>query len=165
MRLPIVISAVLALSLGLSAPVIAQFPIEPAPSSQTNLRPQSKQLKINRRWWRKANISSYRYTFSNGCFCIPEARGPVVIEVINGQTTSITSADTGEPVNPEFFQSFDTIDKLFRVIRDGIKRKADRLEVEYDSKLGYPTNIIIDFSFQIADEELFLEISDFEVIE
>lgn len=165
MRLPIFISAALALSLGLSAPVIAQFPVEPAPSSQTNLRPQLKQLKINFNWWKRAKISSYRYTFSNGCFCIPEARGPVVIEVINGQTTSITSAETGEPVNQEFFQSFNTIPKLFRVIRDGIKRKADRLEVEYDSTLGYPTDITIDFSFQIADEELFLTIRDFEVIE
>ncbi|NEO30420.1 MAG: hypothetical protein F6K36_08285 [Symploca sp. SIO3C6] len=165
MRLPIVITAGLVLSLGLNAPVIAQSPIELAQSSQTNLRSQLKQLRINRRWWRRANISSYRYTFSNGCFCVPEARGPVVIEVINGQTTSITSVETGEPVNRELFQAFDTIPKLFQVIANGIRSRADRLEVDYDPTLGYPTQITIDFSFQIADEELFLGIRDFEVIE
>ncbi|MDJ0616081.1 MAG: DUF6174 domain-containing protein [Calothrix sp. MO_192.B10] len=167
MRLPIIIAGLLVL-FGFSTPVMSQLPIQPIEPSTTNkqeLWKASKQLRRNFRLWRKQGISNYRYTFSNGCFCLPEARGPVVIEVRNGVTTSITDANTGEPVNEEFFQSFNTIPKLFLTIRDAIARRADRVDVEYDRTLGYPTNIAIDFSFQIADEELFITVENLEVLD
>ncbi len=106
MRLPI-ISVGLLLSLGLNLPVMSQSSIEIAqsPASKNlNLR----RLQFNRNLWNQQNIYNYRYTFSNGCFCIPEARGPVVIEVRNGQTTSITSVATGQPVETQFFQQYNS---------------------------------------------------------
>ncbi|AFY58596.1 hypothetical protein Riv7116_6247 [Rivularia sp. PCC 7116] len=130
-----------------------------------SLRLEIRKLRFNRRLWRKQKITNYRYTLSNSCFCVPEARGPVIIEVRNGKTVSVTSEATGEEANPDFFQNFDTIPKLFNVIRDAINRRADRLDVEYDAKFGYPTNISIDYKFQLADEELFLSVTNFEVIE
>ncbi len=115
--------------------------------------------------WNNQNISNYRYTFSNGCFCIPEARGPVIIEVRNGKIKSITSVATGQPVqNPEYFQKYNTIPKLFNVIQDAINRKAYSLDVAYNPRLGYPTQINIDYNSQIADEEIYLTIENFEEI-
>jgi len=107
MRLPIIISAGLLLCLGLSLPVMSQPSIEIAqsPASKNlNLR----RLQFNRNLWNRQNISNYRYTFNNNCFCIPEARGPVVIEVRYGQTTSITSVATGQPVDSQFFQQYNS---------------------------------------------------------
>ncbi len=141
MRLPIILSAGLLLSFGLNLPVMSKSPIEitQSPASK-NLN--SRRLKFNRDLWNRQNISNYRYTFSNGCFCIGDARGLVVIEVRNGQTTFITSVATGKAVNPELFQNYNTIPKLFGVIEDAINRKASSLNMRYSARFGYPTQII-----------------------
>jgi Family of unknown function (DUF6174) len=163
MRLSIIISAGFLIFSGLNLPVMSQPPIEIAQSPiRTNLN--QRRLQFNRRLWEKKNIPNYRYTFSNGCFCIPDARGPVVIEVRNGKTTSITSVETGQPVNPEFFQQYNTIPQLFNVIQDAIARQAFSLDVNYSAKYGYPTQINIDYNAQIADEELFLTIENFQIL-
>lgn len=162
MRFSIIISVGLLLLAGLNLPVMSQPPIEVAQLAANNNLAQ-RRLNFNRNLWNKQNISNYRYTFSNGCFCIPEARGPVIIEVRNGETKSITSVATGQPIeNIELFQNYNTIPKLFNVIQDGIARKASNLDVNYSPKLGYPTQINIDYNSQIADEEIYLTIENFE---
>jgi len=164
MRFSIIISVGLLLLPGLNLPVMSQPPIEVAQLAANNNLAQ-RRLKFNRNLWDKQNISNYRYTFSNGCFCIPEARGPVIIEVRNGETKSITSVATGQPIeNIELFQNYNTIPKLFNVIQDGIARKASNLDVNYSPKLGYPTQINIDYNSQIADEEIYLTIENLEEI-
>jgi hypothetical protein len=164
MRLPIIITASLLLSLGLNLPVMSQSASKTAGCRETN-NLNSRRLNFNRRLWDQQNISNYRYTFSNGCFCTQEARGPVVIEVRNRKTTSIISVATGKPVdNPEFFQNYNTIPKLFNVIEDAINRKAYSLDIDYSPKVGYPTKINIDYNSQIADEEIYLTIENFEKI-
>ncbi|MDM9382853.1 DUF6174 domain-containing protein [Chlorogloeopsis sp. ULAP01] len=163
MRLPIIVSVALLTSVSLSTPVMSQLPVQVVQlPAIANLN--FDQLIINRRLWNQQNIYSYRYTLSRSCFCIPEARGPVVIEVRNGIATSITSVDTGMPVNREYFQKYDTIPQLFVLIRDAIARGASNLSVQYDPILGYPTQINIDYDSQIADEEEYLTIESFEKI-
>ncbi|MBC6429562.1 hypothetical protein FM036_01235 [Nostoc sp. HG1] len=167
MRLPMIISAGLLLSFGLNLPVMSKSPIEIAqspPKNNLNLRRAEKRLEFNRRFWNQQNIYNYSYELSNSCFCIGDARGPVVIKVRNGQTTSITSVATGKPVNPEYFQNYNTIPKLFDVIQDAINRKAFSLNVRYNARFGYPTQIDIDYNSQIADEERYLTIENFKVI-
>lgn len=164
MRLPVVINIGLMLFLGLNTPVLSQSPIHRAQSpAVTNLN--LRRLQFNRNLWNQRNISNYRYTLSNSCFCLPDARGPVVIEVRNGQTTSITSVATDQPVDPQLFFAYDTIPKLFDVIQDAIKRRAYSLNVRYNPRLGYPTQLDIDYSSQIADEEVYLTIENFEIIQ
>ncbi|MCW5317269.1 hypothetical protein GTQ43_26730 [Nostoc sp. KVJ3] len=163
MRLPIIISTVLLLSGGFNLPAMPQTPTETVKSPANN-NLNLRRLNFNRRLWNQANISNYRYTFSNGCFCIPDARGPVVIEVRNGQTTSITSVATHQPVNPQYFEKYKTIPKLFNVIQDAINRNAFSLNVRYNPKLGYPTQIDVDYDSQIADEEIYLTIDNFQEI-
>lgn len=161
MRLLIVISAGLIMSLSLNAPVISQSPKQVAQSplfTNSNLR----QLRINRRLWNQQNISNYRYTLSNSCFCLPEVRGPVVIEVRNGITTSITKADTGEPVNSELLQKYGTIPKLFDLILNAIASRQS-ITVEYNPTLGYPTQINI--GNLAADAGIFTTVDNLEEIE
>ena len=129
-------------------------------SADSNLR----KLKINQQLWNEQNISNYRYTLTRSCFYTTEARGPVIIEVRNGRTASVTSVATGQQVNPELFQKYDTTPRLFDVIRDAIAKKASSLTVQYNSTLGYPTQINIDYDSQIADEEVYLTIENLQVI-
>lgn len=169
MRLPIAITAGLLISLGLNASVLSQVPTRIA----GNIKPHSPsiiananlgQLRNNTKLWNQQNISNYRYKLTRSCFCTLEARGPVIVEVRNGVTTSVTSVATGQPVSTDLFKQYDTVPKLFNVIKDAIARKASSLNVQYDSTLGYPTQINIDYSAQIADEELYLTVENFEVI-
>ncbi|MCC5608053.1 DUF6174 domain-containing protein [Nostoc sp. CHAB 5834] len=166
MRLPMIISAGLLLSFGLNLPVMSKSPIEIAqspPNNNLNLKRAKQRLEFNRRFWNQQNISNYDYTLGNSCFCIGDARGPVVIKVRNGQTSSITSVATGKDVK-EYFQNYNTIPKLFDVIQDAINRKAFSLNVRYNARFGYPTQIDIDYNSQIADEERYLTIENFKVI-
>lgn len=165
MRLPIIICAGLLLSLGVNMPVMSQSTVKVSQiSSNKNLNRELRRLQFNRKLWNSNNIVSYRYTFSNSCFCISDARGPVVIEVRNGQTVSITSVETGQPVDPQFFQNYNTIPKLFNVIQDAIARQASSLTVQYNARYGYPTQINVDYNAQIADEEIYLTIENFEIL-
>ncbi|MBK1986269.1 hypothetical protein A0J48_001660 [Sphaerospermopsis aphanizomenoides BCCUSP55] len=162
MRLPLTIAAGLVISLAFNVPVLSNSPL---PTAQT--RPnQAKmiQLQVNRRLWRKRNISNYRYTLTRSCFCTPEAREPVVIEVRKGVTTAVTSVKTNQPVDRELFKKYDNVPKLFNVIQDAINRKPSSLIVKYDPKFGYPTQINVDYNSQIADEELYLTVEKFQVI-
>ncbi len=164
MRLPIIMSMGLLMLFSMNAPVMSQFPkqgVKPSVTAKSNI----KQYRTNRRLWNRQRISSYRYTLSRSCFCLPEARGPVVIEVRKGKTTSIKLAANGKPVNPELFQKYSTMPKLFQLIRDAISQKVSSLNVKYDPQLGYPTNINIDYDSRIADEEEFITIGNLQKIE
>ncbi|MDF5706297.1 MAG: DUF6174 domain-containing protein [Nostoc sp. S4] len=164
MRLPIIISVSMLVFAGLNLPVMSQSPTE-IRQLATNNNLSLRRLNFNRRLWNKQNIYNYRYTFSNGCFCTPEARGPVIIEVRNGKTKSITSVDTRQLVqNPQLFEKYNTIPKLFNVIQDAINRRAYSLNINYNPKFGYPTQINVDYNSQIADEEIYLTIKNFEKI-
>lgn len=68
-------------------------------------------------------------------------------------------ADTGIAVPENYNHANATIDSLFDEIKAAIDSNADNVQVEYDPISGYPTSIFIDYSTQIADEELRLNIS------
>ncbi|WP_318284318.1 MULTISPECIES: DUF6174 domain-containing protein [Brasilonema] len=168
MRLSLVIGIFLTLLLCWNAPVMA-LPLTEAQvqlvqtqenSNQENVT-DSKELTKNQKLWNKQGVLDYSYTLTRSCFCTNEARGPVVIKVSNGSTSSVTSQSTGQPANPELFNRYDTIPKLFDVIRDAITRRADSINVQYNPTLGYPTQINIDYDRRIADEELFLTVENF----
>ncbi|MBD2295891.1 hypothetical protein H6G06_21040 [Anabaena sphaerica FACHB-251] len=164
MRLPIAIGAGLLISLSFNLPVFSKIS---TPIQVTQAQPSQKNtqiLKSNLRLWKKQKIANYRYTLTRSCFCTAEARGPIVIEVRNGVTTAVTYVATSKPADKELFKQYDTIPKLFDVIQDGINRKAASLTVKYHPKFGYPTQINIDYDFQMADEELYLTVEKFEVI-
>ena len=164
MRLPIAISAILVASLGLSTPVISQPPIQVAqkPASTSFVL---EQFKINYRLWRRKNISNYRYEFTRSCNCLPKATEPVIIEVRNGVTTSITYKDAKKPVDKALFQKYNTIPKLFNIIKNAFIQKADNLTVQYNPILGYPTQINIDYDKQRTDDTIFITISNLQQFE
>lgn len=162
MRLPIAIGLILVASLGLSTPVMSVPATQVAQTSQT-ASSNLKQLRINQQLWRRQRIVNYRYTLTNDCFCLAEFRGPVIIEVRRGITTSITNAETGLPVDPEVFEEYSTIRKLFNLIRDAIISGESELTVAYDPQLGYPTKINI--GSLAADAGIFTTISNFEQLD
>jgi hypothetical protein len=127
-------------------------------------RSNTEQLQQSKRLWANKKMANYRYTLQVGCHCLPEVTQPVVIEVRNGKTRSIVAANSGKAVNPEYFQKYNSVAKLFDVAQDAIAKKPYRFSVTYHPTLGYPTKINIDYDNRIADEELFLTIDKLEII-
>ncbi len=114
--------------------------------------------------WADQGIDDYRYTVQVGCFCIVEATRPVVVEVRDGQAVSFTYADDGTAADPALFERYGSMDKIFVIISDAEAQNPVRLDVTYDEATGVPQSIAIDISEQMADEELYLEITGFEAL-
>jgi len=54
-----------------------------------------------------------------------------------------------------------TVDGLFDVIASANARNAAVLDASYDASLGYPTSISIDYTRNVADDEITYSVSAF----
>lgn len=124
----------------------------------------SHQLK-----WQSANISHYRFRLSLSCFCEFTLGGPYpTIEVRNGKTISITdengSAITNGHKYYNTFSQYGTIDKLFSILRSNSVREADEVTVKYDPTYGFPSEIYINPSKPMWDDQTTYYVSGFEIL-
>ena len=120
----------------------------------------------NKEKWQDANISHYRYNLHISCFCIFVENMPLVIEVQDGEVVSM-EFHNGKEIDPsllELFNKYATIDRLFAELEAGLNGAADKVTVEYDETYGFPTKAEIDVEEMAIDDELYLTISDFEVL-
>lgn len=129
----------------------------------------SSEFDKNPARWEAANITHYRYTLFIGCFCGFMNEMPLTIEVKDGEVVSMTNAN-GIPVSPtdsfyDVYESYSTIDRLFLKLESDLAGEADEVTVEYDPAYGFPVNIAIDQIKEAIDDELSIQISDFEVLE
>lgn len=127
------------------------------------------ELDKNLSKWEDANISHYRYTLFIGCFCVFMDQMPLTIEVKDGEVVSITRAD-GAKVDTtdnfyEFYQPYSTIDRIFLKLEADLTGEADEVAVTYDSTYGFPVNVSVDVIKEAIDDELSLQISNFEILE
>ncbi|NEO49518.1 MAG: hypothetical protein F6K55_37625 [Moorea sp. SIO4A3] len=122
-----------------------------------------QQLEQNQERWETQKLDNYRYRLQVACYCIGDVTKPVVVEIRNGETTSIVAADSGKPVNRKFFDNYDSVSKLFDVVQKAIDQDYYKLDVTYDPTLGYPTKIDMDYRAEIADDERTLTIDNLEV--
>jgi len=127
--------------------------------------PVQETLQKQRIKWAGLNLQNYRYRLEVGCFCPVEAIGPVDIEVRNNATASGKYTADGRAVNNEFFQNYDTMDKLFKVIQDAINEEADSIKVTWDDQYGFPAVISLDPIKLAVDDERTLTVTNFSVVE
>lgn len=116
--------------------------------------------------WQDADISHYQYNLDISCFCAFRGNMPLVIEVQNGEVVSMEYQNSAEidPASLELFQKYATIDSIFAELEKALSGEADHVTVTYDETYGFPTQVTIDFEEQAADEEIYLTISNFEVL-
>jgi hypothetical protein len=117
--------------------------------------------------WEGQNISHYRFTVAVSCFC-PFANLEVTYEVQNGQVVS--QSVHSSPDNPideaqvsDFYRSYNTIEKVFGYV-DGAIKDADETTVEYDPTYGFPATVSVDWIKQAVDDEMYLTLSNFEIL-
>ena len=127
----------------------------------------ASEFQRNQDKWEGQNINHYRYTVAVSCFC-PFAFVEVTYEVQNGQV--VGQSVQSSPDNPvdeaqvsDFYQSYNTIEKVFDYLEEAIN-EADRTSIEYDPTYGFPIDVAIDWIELAADDEIYLTISNFEVL-
>jgi hypothetical protein len=122
----------------------------------------------NQEKWRDASITHYRMELNISCFCAFRDQMPLTVEVRDGQIVSLTAVDGSQVLdtdpNYEFFAPHATIDLLFAELDAALNGGADSVTVTYDDAYGFPNEIAIDFDQQIADEEMYYTISNFEAL-
>jgi hypothetical protein len=129
-------------------------PIEPPTLEESQSR-----LNSSRELWESSGLSSYEIEYRRICFCPPDITSPVLLVVRNGIIDSRTYAETGEPVGEAVRDLFPEVSGMFDIVQDAIDQQASQVTVTYDSQLGYPVNIRIDYNTMMADEELEFAIS------
>ena len=126
----------------------------------------SGDLESARQQWQEAAISHYRFNLNMVCFCAFAENMPLVVEVQDGNVVSMEYQNGNEidPASLEFFQRYETIDKIFSELEKAIAGEADEVTVSYDDTYGFPEQIDIDFVEEAIDDELVLTISGFEAL-
>lgn len=126
----------------------------------------SSEIDQAREKWQDADLSHYRYNLTLSCFCAFNENMPLVIEVQDGEVISMEyqNGNEIEDFNLELFQKYDTIDDVFAELEKALNGEADKVTVTYDETYGYPTQIDLDFIENAIDDELYITISDFEVL-
>ena len=76
------------------------------------------------------------------------------IEVRDGIAVGWRDVESGDSVDPDFRASFRSVTRLFDLIQDAIDQDAASIIVEYQTDLGYPFEISIDYDAAVADEEV-----------
>lgn len=113
-------------------------------------------LNIQKKIWDAQKINSYTVTQTLSCFCMKDYIRPIKYNIVDNiiVTWSAIYADDGTgKVIIENAPTLHTINEAFDIIQEAINQKAERINIEYDTNLGYPTSIAIDISSMIADEE------------
>ena len=123
----------------------------PTDSGRSDLQTDLSQA---RQHWDSHGIQNYFLRQRNLCFCGPEVNRLTEIEVRDGIAVGWRDVESGDSVDPDFRASFRSVTRLFDLIQDAIDRDAVSIIVEYQTDLGYPFEISIDYDAAVADEEV-----------
>ena len=77
----------------------------------------------------------------------------MAVAVRGGVVTSVEFAGEEFTVVPPLPERFVPVEELFALLQDAVRRNAARIEVSYDERYGYPTELFIDYDERMADEE------------
>lgn len=135
----------------------------PAPST-ANFFIANRDLLAAETKWRENRPTHYRYTLQRSCFCTPEFRQPIAIDVSGSTVTKSTLQPDGTPLSLGRRGDAIAVEGLFDIIRKAVDSKAARIDVQYDAHYGYPLSVSVDQSTQMADEEMYYTASEFKAV-
>jgi hypothetical protein len=122
--------------------------------------PEETELEAAQSKFQTNMADSYTFHVRRSCECTAETASEMRVTVVDGAITGAIYVENETAVSSQTLEHVMTIDETFEEIQSAIDEGVHVLHVEYDTELGYPTSISIDYSAQIADEELSLTISN-----
>jgi hypothetical protein len=127
---------------------------------------QREQYQVATSRWAAAGVSSYSYVITLVCACAPASElRPVRVTVRNGAVVSrvYESNDPTQrtPASEAVFGPYDTVEELFRAVRNSIGRDADLLNVAYHADYGVPILLQYDPGSSDPDDNLVFQVAGF----
>jgi hypothetical protein len=112
--------------------------------------------------WKSQQPQSYEFTLDVKCFCDGLAKTPPTFRVVDGQPVMVRSGIDARLSDP--YAAFNTIDKVFEVVRRKLAWGEHKFVVRYDGERGFPVAADIDPSAAVTDDELSISVRDFRVL-
>lgn len=106
--------------------------------------------------WAANRLANYDFSIHVVCFCFLP---PILTFHVRDGESSAPSLDAATRAR---VTSFESIDALFALLREYLQQNPARFEVEYHPTLGHVTKADLDIAFDAADDELRIEIIDFQ---
>lgn len=116
----------------------------------------TEEIEIAQKRWEAAHIENYSADIERICFCPPPSRYTIIVG--SDSLTKVINSETGEEIAQN--KGYSTIDELYQWLLEVASRNPEKLELEFDPNLGYPTLIDYNQSDNIADEEMLIRIFD-----
>ena len=123
---------------------------------------QEPDLAAGRSAWRAAALADYEYGYRKFCECHPDSPPETVVTVRGGKVVGVRHRPVGftnevqaEQRNLQFYW---TVDGLFDLI-DAARARGVTVRASYDAKLGYPTQVYIDYDANFIGDELDLRLT------
>ncbi len=113
--------------------------------------------------WKKNNITSYVFNIINKCFCDIAIRARIFVH--NNKIVKILDLDKGNaPLDKSKFHHYKTIDEYIVFINNILKNPVDKVYIDHDRHLGFPSKIFIDPNKRQADDETNIDISHLSIL-
>jgi len=131
-------------------------------STMTTPKPQSNaqtELNKNKKLWNTETPPHYFFTVRQSCFC-PDLKKKLVT-IKENKIESVKYIPSNTVLNAQAVKEEKSILGYFDFIQDAINKKAEDIKVTYNTTYGYPERIAIDYNKQMADEEMYYDITHF----
>lgn len=107
--------------------------------------------------WSANKPAAYEFAIEVRCFCGADGK-PRRFRVADGRAVPLQELHQGEQ---RVYGAYDTVEKVFALVRSSIEQQADNIDVRYDTALGYPAVVGLDRIRRAIDDELAVRIVDF----
>ena len=131
---------------------------EPEPNPQL-----INQLEVAEARWAANSASNYSYVLVRRCTNCVAPPADVRITVANNAVASAVYVDSEDPVTAAELSQFIALPAYFNLVRDAINRRVPQFHVAYDEQRGYVENLVINYDLTTATDDVWLEISGFNV--
>ena len=133
--------------------------------SDDNVTEKQRELGLARQLWQSQQIENYVWNERLSCFCGGVLEWDLFVkdklkEKVEFDETNLPQGQTYDDI----LEEAKTVEDAFEFIETLLSKDIASLIIEYDDQYGFPTEINIDYDFQIADDEIAYLYTDFEII-
>ncbi|NJD20903.1 MAG: hypothetical protein FIA95_16665 [Gemmatimonadetes bacterium] len=122
------------------------------------LGPQSSELlediALHRSIWESKRPTAYAYDLQRTCNCPEEAQGPVRVRVHGSQVVQRTYTATGAPLASGLEAAFPSVEGLFDLLEDAVKRDAWSVTINWNAEFGFPSDLYVDYDGSAINDEV-----------
>lgn len=124
------------------------------------------ELEDARALWREAGVSDYVYGYRKHCDCYRTDPPETVVTVRDGSIARVHHlyADSSRevPAREGSLDLYWTVEDLFALVESARSGSADALRVEYDTALGHPLRVYVDYDAALVGDELDVRLTRLE---